>query len=61
VLATSQGEVFMHPFTADYTDDELAAVANYTISQFGGLQGNVSPTQIRAQRQGKSADSKPMS
>lgn len=61
VLATAQGEVFMHPFTADYTDDELSAVGNYTISQFGGLQGHITPAQIRAQRQGKMADSKPVS
>lgn len=47
-LQTSQGEMFMHPFTADYTKDELAAVANYTISQFGGLQGRVTPAQFSA-------------
>lgn len=60
-LQTSQGDMFMHPFTADYTDEELAAVGNYTISQFGGLQGSITPAQIRAQRQGKTAETKPVS
>jgi hypothetical protein len=42
--------MFMHPFTGGYTDVELAALANYTTSQFGFRQGNVRPEQIRKQR-----------
>ncbi|MEA2730830.1 MAG: hypothetical protein QOF70_5305, partial [Acetobacteraceae bacterium] len=47
---TGQGLMFMHPFTGGYTDVELAALANYTTSQFGFRQGNVRPEQIRKQR-----------
>jgi mono/diheme cytochrome c family protein len=49
-LQTSQGLMFMHPFTGGYTNQELAALANYTISQFGYRQGNVTPEQIGKQR-----------
>jgi mono/diheme cytochrome c family protein len=49
-IETSHGLMFMHPFTGGYTDVELAALANYTISQFGYRQGNVRPEQIRKQR-----------
>lgn len=52
-VETKLGLMFMHPFTGDYTDDELAAVANYTISQFGGRRGHVTPQQIQDQRDGK--------
>jgi mono/diheme cytochrome c family protein len=52
-VQTKLGLMFMHPFTGDYTDDELAAVANYTISQFGGRRGHVTPKQIQDQRDGK--------
>jgi mono/diheme cytochrome c family protein len=51
-IETAQGLMFMHCFTAGYTDPELAAVANYVIGQFGGRQGNVTAEQIRAARGG---------
>ena len=49
-MQTAQGQVFMHSFTGGYTDAELAAIANYTIGQFGGRQGQVTPAQIKAAR-----------
>jgi mono/diheme cytochrome c family protein len=51
-IETAQGQMFMHGFTAGYTDPELAAVANYVIGQFGRRQGNVTAEQIRAARGG---------
>ncbi len=51
-IETAQGLMFMHAFTAGYTDPELAAVANYVIGQFGGRQGSVTAAQIRAARGG---------
>ena len=49
-MQTAQGQVFMHSFTGGYTDAELAAIANYTIGQFGGREGQVTPQQIKAAR-----------
>jgi mono/diheme cytochrome c family protein len=49
-IRTSQGLAFMHPFTGAYTDEELAALANYTIGQFGHRPGTITPDQIRRQR-----------
>lgn len=49
-IETSQGLMFMHRFTRAYTDQELAAVANYVIAQFGGRNGRVTPQQIKAAR-----------
>jgi mono/diheme cytochrome c family protein len=49
-IQTSQGLMFMHRFTGAYTDEELGALANYTIGQFGFRQGRISPEQIREQR-----------
>jgi mono/diheme cytochrome c family protein len=49
-IRTSQGLMFMHPFTGAYTDEELAALANYTSSQFGFRQGHISSEQIQKQR-----------
>jgi mono/diheme cytochrome c family protein len=51
-IETSQGVMFMHPFTGGYTDEELASVANYVQSQFGFRKGAVAPEQIRKQRHG---------
>jgi mono/diheme cytochrome c family protein len=51
-IETSQGVMFMHPFTGAYTDNELAALGNYTISQFGFRQGQITAAQIHAQRVG---------
>jgi mono/diheme cytochrome c family protein len=49
-IGTSQGLMFMHPFTGGYTDGELAALGNYAIGQFGFRQGAITPEQIRKQR-----------
>ena len=51
-IETAQGTMFMHPFTGAYTDNELAALGNYTISQFGFRQGSITPAEIAAQRKG---------
>ncbi len=48
-MKTGQGLMFMHPFTGAYTEEELAALANYTASQFGFQQGRITPEQIRKQ------------
>ena len=45
-IETREGLMFMHPFTGGYTDEELAAIANYVQSQFGARQGAVTPDQI---------------
>ncbi|HWK45657.1 MAG TPA: cytochrome c [Stellaceae bacterium] len=49
-ISTDQGLMFMHPFTGAYTDAELAALGNYTISQFGFRQGTITPAQIKKER-----------
>jgi mono/diheme cytochrome c family protein len=49
-IETSQGLMFMHAFTGAYTDEELAALANYTSSQFGFRAGTVTPEQIHKKR-----------
>lgn len=49
-VETSQGLMFMHPFTGAYSDTELSALSNYTIGQFGFRQGKVTPEQVRRQR-----------
>ena len=56
-IQTSQGLMFMHPFTSAYSDDELAALANCTSSQFGSRRSAVTPEQIRKRRE--PAPSKP--
>jgi mono/diheme cytochrome c family protein len=58
-LQTSDGLMFMHAFDRAYTDPELAAVANYTIAQFGGRTGTVTPKQIRDARQPADAPKPP--
>jgi mono/diheme cytochrome c family protein len=55
-IETAQGLMFMHGFTAGYTDPELAAIANYVIGQFGGRQGHVTEAQVRAVRDGTAAE-----
>jgi mono/diheme cytochrome c family protein len=50
-IETDKGLMFMHPFTGAYTDEELAAVANYVIGQFSARQGQVTPQQISKARQ----------
>jgi mono/diheme cytochrome c family protein len=48
-IETRQGSMFMHSFTGGYSDDELAAIGNFVIGQFGLRQGTITPEQIRAQ------------
>jgi mono/diheme cytochrome c family protein len=48
-IETSQGAMFMHSFIGGYSDDELAAIGNFVIGQFGLRQGNITPEQVRAQ------------
>ena len=43
--------VYMPPFGAAYSDAELAAVANYVISRFGGKTGRVTPEDVAKRRQ----------
>jgi mono/diheme cytochrome c family protein len=50
LIETSQGPMFMHSFTGGYSDDELAAIGNFVIGQFGLRQGSITPEQVRAQR-----------
>lgn len=45
-LDTPNGNVFMHAFTGAYTDDELAAVANYVTAQFGGTETHITAADI---------------
>jgi mono/diheme cytochrome c family protein len=52
-VATPMGTMFMHPFTGAYTDAELADLANYTISQFGYRQGDVTTADVAKIRAGK--------
>lgn len=49
-MDTPSGHVFMHAFTGAFTDAELAAVANYVTTQFGGVKGEVKPEDIAAAR-----------
>lgn len=49
-IDTGQGLMFMHAFTGNYTDVELAALGNYAIGQFGLHQGKITPEQIHQQR-----------
>jgi mono/diheme cytochrome c family protein len=44
-------EIFMPPLGLEYSDAELAAVANYVIAHFGGKTGNVTPQDVAKQRQ----------
>jgi mono/diheme cytochrome c family protein len=48
-IETSQGEMFMHSFTGSYSNEELAAIGNFVIGQFGLSQGRITPEQVRAQ------------
>jgi mono/diheme cytochrome c family protein len=50
-IQTDRGLMFMHRFTESYTDQELAAVANYVIGGIGGREGQVTAQQIAKARQ----------
>jgi mono/diheme cytochrome c family protein len=45
-IETAHGLMFMHRFTESFTNQELAAVANYVIGDIGGRQGQVTAHQI---------------
>jgi mono/diheme cytochrome c family protein len=51
---TADGLTFMPAFGHAYTDDEIAAVANYVTARFGAKPSNVSPTQVAALRKAAS-------
>ena len=46
-MQTGEGLMFMHGFISAYTDDEIAALANYTSSQFGNGPGHVTAKDVR--------------
>ncbi len=50
VIATQNGALFMPPFSGGYTDEEVAAVANYTIEHFGHVPGQVTPAEVAKAR-----------
>jgi mono/diheme cytochrome c family protein len=60
-IETASGLMFMHKFTGAYTDQELAAVANYVIGQIGGRQGQVTADQIEKARDATKVPSGPPS
>jgi mono/diheme cytochrome c family protein len=45
-LETPTGQVFMHSFVGGYSNEEMAAVANYVVSQFGGRESAVTADDI---------------
>jgi mono/diheme cytochrome c family protein len=49
-LKTGRGTGYMPSFGSAYTDEELAAVANYVIGHFGGKQGQVTAASVRLHR-----------
>jgi len=50
-LQASDRFVFMHAFTAAYTDTELAAAANFVAARFGGQASNITAGDIAKVRQ----------
>jgi mono/diheme cytochrome c family protein len=51
---TATGLSFMPAFGNAYTDDEVAAVANYVTARFGAKPSNVTPSQVAALRKAAS-------
>jgi mono/diheme cytochrome c family protein len=49
-IRTSQGLMFMHAFTSAYTDEEVAALANYACAQFGQTACHVTADQVHDTR-----------
>jgi mono/diheme cytochrome c family protein len=49
-IRTAQGLMFMHAFTSAYTDEEVAALANYTCAQFGQQVCHVTADQVHKAR-----------
>jgi mono/diheme cytochrome c family protein len=49
-IGSAGGNTTMPRFTDAYSDQEVAAVSNYVIRHFGGKQGKVTATEVRAAR-----------
>ena len=49
-IGSPRGDNLMPSFAAAYSDAEIAAVGNYVIRHFGGKQGSVTSTDVRAAR-----------
>jgi mono/diheme cytochrome c family protein len=49
-LRTPQGTAYMPAFSRAYSDQEIAAVANYVIGHFGGRAGRVTPADVARRR-----------
>jgi mono/diheme cytochrome c family protein len=49
-VAAPQGHAFMPSFGAAYSDAEIAAVANYVVTHFGGVDGRVAPADVAKAR-----------
>ena len=49
-IDTKQGDMLMHPFNHAYSNDEMAALANYTRAQFGSQSIALDPAQFKKQR-----------
>jgi mono/diheme cytochrome c family protein len=47
-IETGHGPMFMHSFIGGYSDDELAAIGNFVIGQFGLRQGAITPEQFHS-------------
>jgi mono/diheme cytochrome c family protein len=45
-----QGHAFMPGFRANYSNQEIAAVANYVVEHFGGVAGQATPKDVAAAR-----------
>lgn len=49
-ISIGEQHEFMPDFGAQYSDEEVAAVANYVVGQFGEKQGKVTAKQVAEQR-----------
>jgi mono/diheme cytochrome c family protein len=49
-VAAPQGHAFMPSFRANYSDAEIAAVANYVVAHFGGASGTATPKDVAKAR-----------
>jgi mono/diheme cytochrome c family protein len=49
-VTAPQGHAFMPGFRADYSDQEIAAVANYVVEHFGGGAGRATPKDVAKAR-----------
>jgi mono/diheme cytochrome c family protein len=51
-IHTSNGQVFMPAFGSDYSDAEIAAVANYVTARFGTAPSRITAADVSKIRQG---------